>query len=330
MKIIALEEHFATLEVLDAWRALDKDEADVALAPATQPDIEPRLRDLSDERIAAMDSTGVDMQVLSLTTPGVQSLAPADAVAVATRCNDLVAETVRGRPDRFGGFATLPTPSPRDAARELERAVTQLRLDGAMLNGRTRERNIDHPDFEPILEAAAALRAPLYLHPQVPVKAVRQAYYGGFDDQLSARFASGGVGWHYETGVQLLRLVLNGTFDRYPDLQVIVGHWGELVLFYLDRIDMLNEAAPKLQRPIHDYFRRNVSVTPSGIFSQRYLNWAVEVLGIERLMFAVDYPYIPIGSNAARAFLEASALDEDARALVAHGNWERLRAGIRR
>lgn len=198
-----------------------------------------------------------------------------------------------------------------------------------MLNGRTRERNLDDPANAPIFAAAAALNAPLYLHPQTPVEPVRQAYYAGFDDILVGRFATAGVGWHYDTGVQLLPLILSGTFDRHPELQVIVGHWSELVVFYLERVAMLDEPA-HLQRPILDYFRRNVLVTPSGIFSQRYLRWAIEVLGVERILFSVDYPYIPVEPGAAPAFLAQSGLAEREQALIAHGNWERLRNGIRR
>ena len=330
MKIVALEEHFVTAEVLDAWGRLDGDERDMAVGQTTPPDIQRRLLDCGDERVRMMDESGVDVQVLSITTPGVQNLAPDDAVALAARTNNRAAEVVRSRPDRFQAFATLPTPAPEQAARELERAVRELGLDGAMLNGRTRERPLDHPDLLPIFEAAASLRAPLYIHPQMPVRPVREAYYSGLGDKVDQMFAQGGIGWHYETGVQLLRLVLAGVFDRFPDLQVIVGHWGEAVLFYLDRIDMLNEVADHLQRPIHDYFRRNVSVTPSGIFSPRYLRWSREVLGVERILFSVDYPFIPAPNGAARAFLESAVPDEAERRAIAYGNWDRLRADIRR
>lgn len=333
MKVIGLEEHFATPEIMTAWQALSPDLRDLAVKQSTGGDIERRLLDLADERVRGMDAAGVDVQVLSLTTPGVQSLQPATAVALARAANDLVAETVRGRPDRFQGFAALATPAPDAAARELERAVRTLGLHGAMLYGRTRDRNLDHPDFLPIFEAAAALRAPLYLHPQSPRPAVRAAYYQGFGDALDGALATAGIGWHYETGIQALRLVLAGVFDRFPDLQVILGHWGEVVLFYLDRIDLLSTPAgpaARLARPISDYFRTNVSVTPSGIFSPRYLRWAREVLGIERLLFATDYPYGCEPEGGARRFLETSDLGDADRHAVAHGNWERLCAAVRR
>lgn len=327
MKIVGTEEHFVTPEVLAAWRGLDPKWRDVALAHSDGGTMGARLADLADDRIAAMDETGLDLQVLSLTAPGVQSLEPAQAVALQIASNDLLAETVRRRPERFQGFATLATPDPPAAARELERAVTKLGLNGAMLFGRTRERNLDHEDNWPIFEVAAALRAPLYIHPQSPVPAVREALYAGFGEAADAAFSTFGLGWHYETGVQILRLVLAGVLDRFPALQLITGHWGEVVLFYLDRIDGLTGPA-KLARPVSEYFRRHVSVTPSGLWSERYLRWALEVLGPERILFSTDYPYRFTREGGARRFLERADLCEEDRIAIAHGNWERLVGAI--
>lgn len=327
MRIVATEEHFVTDEVLRGWRGLDPRDQDPSsgLFP-DDGDVAKRLLDLSDERIRLMDDSGVDVQVLSLTTPGTQSLEPDKAYDLARRANDVLAEAVTSRPDRFQGFATLPTPAPSAAARELERAVTELGLAGAMLFGRTRDRNADHPDFLPIYEAAAALRVPIYLHPQTPPRAVREAYYSDLGDPVDLSLATGGIGWHYETGIQLLRMVLSGVFDRFPDLQVIVGHWGEAVLFYLERIDLLSGAATSLQRPVAEYFSRNVYVTPSGIFSQRYLGWAIEVVGIDRILFSTDYPYQFAPNGGARAFLQDAGLRAEDMAKVANGNWDRLGA----
>jgi len=329
MRIVGLEEHFVTAEVLEAWRALDPQWQDIALKPSAEGASARRLAELGGERFAAMDETGLDVQVLSLTTPGVQNLAPADAVALQRASNDLLADTVRAHPDRLQGLATLATPAPAEAAHELERTVTGLGLNGAMLSGRTRERNLDHPDFWPIFEAAAALKAPLYLHPQSPPPTVRAAYYHGFDDSMDAAFATYGIGWHYDTGVQLVRLILSGVLDRFPDLQVIVGHWGEVVLFYLDRIEKLARAA-KLARPVSDYVRSNVLVTPSGIFSQRYLRWAIEIVGVERILFSTDYPFEFAPQGGARRFLDKADLTDGDRENIASGNWDRLCTGIRR
>ena len=159
--------------------------------------------------------------------------------------------------------------------------------------------------------------------------AVREAIYSGFGDDLDAALATFGLGWHYETGVQILRMILAGVFDRFPELQLITGHWGEVVLFYLDRIDSL--AAPaKLQRPLSAYFRDHVSITPAGIWSERYLRWSLEVLGPERILFSSDYPYRFTPNGGARTFLQSADLSEATRDAVAHGNWERLVNGVRR
>ena len=329
MKIVGLEEHFVTKDVMSAWRALEPRWQDVALKQSDGGETGRRLFDLAADRIAAMDETGLDVQVLSLTAPGVQNLAPADATALQRASNDFLSQTVCSNPTRYQGFATLATPDPNAAAKELERTVQKLGLNGAMLFGRTRERNIDHPDNEPIFEAAAALGAPLYMHPQSPLPEVRNAIYSGFGEAVDNAFATHGLGWHYETGLQILRMVLAGVFDRYPDLQVVTGHWGEVVLFYLDRIDEMRRTS-KIRRPVSEYFKTNVSVTARGVWSHRYLRWAIEVLGVERIMLSTDYPYRFTPGGGARNFLEGADLSQADKMAIASGNWERLVAAIRR
>lgn len=238
-----------------------------------------------------MDDQGVDVPVLSLNTPGVQNLPPETSVSIACEANDALAGIVHRHPDRFQGFAAVPTPDPEAAAAELERAVSQLGFRGAMLNGRTGTLNADAPQFEDLYATAERLGAPLYLHPQTPVAPVREAYYSGFGPQVEFAFANFGLGWHYETGVQLLRLILSGVFDRHPGLQVIVGHWGEVVLFFLERTSRVESARLGLERPLQDYFRQNVWVTGSGVLSERYLRWTAEVVGVERILYSTDYPF---------------------------------------
>ena len=329
VKIVGLEEHYVTPEVLDAWHSLDPQWQDPATANSDGGDTGRRLLDLGEERLAVMDDAGVDTQVLSLTTPGLWNLDVATGVALQTSCNDRLADAVRDNPERLRGFATVALQDPDAAAAELQRAVTTLDFDGALIFSRVRDKSIDHVDFWPLFEAAEALRAPLYLHPQSPPAGVRAAYYGGFDDVVDAAFATHGLGWHYDAGVQLLRLILAGVFDRFPDLQLVLGHWGEVVPFFLERIDRMSAVAG-LQRPISEYVSTNVHLTPGGVFSQRYLRWAIEVVGSERLMFAADYPYVPTDGGAARTFLEQADLTDAQREAIASGNWERLRAGIRR
>ena len=324
MKIVALEEHYSTPEIDRAWSQLDPQFQDCSNQMDGPPDLESRLEDFADSRLKAMDDSGVDVQVLSLTAPSVQNLEAAQAVALAKQANAVAARAVAAHPNRFQAFATLPTPAPDEAARELERAVGELGHVGAMLNGRTREVNMDDARYFPIYQTAARLGVPLYVHPQCPTDKVRDAYYSGFDEQTDLLFATPGIGWHYETGIQVLRLILSGTFDRLPDLQVIVGHWGEVVLFYLERLDMLTKRTDRLERSISDYFVTNVSVTPSGIWSERYLSWAIEVLGVERILYSTDYPYVFSGDDEPRRFLENADLSDEDKAKIGSGNWERL------
>jgi predicted TIM-barrel fold metal-dependent hydrolase len=214
-------------------------------------------------------------------------------------------------------------PSPDEAALELERAVTRLRLVGAMVCGRTRDKNLDHPDFLTMFETAAKLSVPIFVHPQIPQAAVRAAYYSGFGERVDTALATFGLGWHYEAGIQFVRLILAGVFDRFPNLQIILGHWGEIVLFYLERLKSLGRVA-KLERPVEDYFRSNLYVTPSGMWSESYLQRVLEIVGPERILFSTDYPYQYRAGQPGRSFLLNAELSSEVRGLVAHGNWERL------
>jgi hypothetical protein len=185
--------------------------------------------------------------------------------------------------------------------------VTRLGLVGTMLCGRTRAKNLDHPDFLPLLQTATRLGVPLFVHPQIPQRAVREVYYSGFSDLIDTAFATFALGWHYEAGIQFVRLILAGVFDKYPDLQIILGHWGEVVLFYLERLNSLGRVA-HLQRPIADYIRQNLYVTPSGMWSQPYLQRTLELVGPERILFSTDYPYQYRPGGPGRSFIEEASL----------------------
>ncbi|MGY4979368.1 amidohydrolase family protein [Streptomyces sp. 900105755] len=323
MKIIALEEHFVVPELMDAWHdGPDATEEDSALERARR--VQRALLDTGEQRIADMDDQGVDVQVLSLTSPGVQNLPAPDAVSLARQANDALADVVAGHPDRFQGFAAIPTPDPAAAAAELERAVATLGFPGALINGRTGDLSMDSRVFDDLYGVAERLGAPLYLHPQAPTAPVRDAYYSGFGD-LDFILSSPAIGWHYETGMQFLRMAIGGVFDRHPGMQVVLGHWGELVLFYLDRAQpVLEQAGLHLQRPLSEVVRENVWVTGSGILSERYYRWACEVVGADRIMTATDYPYIDNSGGAARTFVEGLPATEADRTAAASGNWERL------
>jgi predicted TIM-barrel fold metal-dependent hydrolase len=321
MKLIGIEEHYLTPDVRDAWRARGLDASDPMVAHDLGP-MAPRLMDLADERIALMDETGLDVQVLSLTTPGLHELGD-DSIALARRVNDDVAAAIALHPDRFQAFATLPVAAPEAAAQELARCVRTLGFKGTMLSGRVGARNLDHPDLEPVFAMAAALKVPVLLHPRTPDAAVRNAYYSGFGPELDTAFANFGMGWHYDAGVQFVRLVLGGTFDRHPDLQVILGHWGEMVLFFAERLSAMDRFA-RLDHPIATYLRRNLYITSSGMFMPHYLQRALDIVGPERLLFSTDYPYQYRPGGDARRFLDTCGLEGEERAGFAGANWERL------
>ena len=324
MKIIALEEHYCTAEIKAAWDNLPAEFEDASLKLFNRGETERRLEDLGENRLRHMDEMGVDVQVISLTTPATQALGAAESVELSKAANDLASKAVKANPHRLEAFATLPTPDPKAAAKELERCVDMLGMKGAMLTGRTRNASLNAPQFLPIFETAARLRVPLYLHPQIPVKAVRDVYYTGFGEDLDTMFATGGWGWHAESGIQALRLILAGVFDKFPQMQMILGHWGEIIMLYLERIGPALDmgAKGKLDRTIECYLKENFYVTPSGIFSDRYLRNAIEIMGADRVMFAVDYPFQHV--RDARAFLTAANIPEEDKAKIAHGNWERL------
>jgi uncharacterized protein len=329
VKVVALEEHFATVGVMNAWKTVEPRWRDLSLQMALDDRVAKRLTDLGDGRIAAMDAAGIDVSVLSLTAPGLHNLERADAVALQQPCNDALASAIDANGDRLGGFASLAMPDPDAAAAELERAVTELGFHGAMVFAHTRECALDHHANWAVFEAAEALRAPLYLHPQSPPPDVRAAYYHGLGDSADLALATFGIGWHYDAGLALLRMIVAGVFDRFPHLQVILGHWGEVVTFYLERIEILSAAAG-LKRKVSDYFLTNVYVTPGGIFSQRYLGWALQVMGPERIMFACDYPFVSAPPEGCDGYLAEADISEADRDRIASGNWELLVADIRR
>lgn len=316
MNVVGLEEHIATADLFAAWRRFGTQDLAMQL---TERVAEP-LMELGAGRLAAMDEAGIDTAVLSVTTPGLQQLPPAEALALQAPTNDVIADAVRRHPNRFHGFATLATSSPARAARELERAIVELGLHGVMLHSLAGSDFLDAPRYWDIFEAAEHCRAPVYLHPSAPPAPVEAAYYRGLDETVGGVLGTGAPGWHYQTGIALLRLILAGLFDRFPHLQLIVGHWGEMVLFYLDRIALL-DGFSSLDRPLSDYFRTNVFITPGGIASHRYLRWATEVVGIDRIMHATDYPFNSATDFSARDFLATAALSVEERQKIACGNW---------
>jgi predicted TIM-barrel fold metal-dependent hydrolase len=308
MRVITLEEHFLTAAVDRA----------VTRRVVNLPD--EQLLDISERRIAAMDAAGIDVQVLSMVAPAVQELEPVQAVPLAAEANDLLAATVAAHPDRFAGFATLPTSDPKAAAAELERSVRQLGMKGPLINGHTGGRFLDEPQFWPILETAEGLGVPIYLHPTPPTQQVMDAYYSGLDPRIATSLASSGWGWHAETALHSLRMVAAGIFDRFPGLQIILGHMGENLPFYLDR--KLGKVTGHLQRSVADYLLTQFHITTSGFVTLPPLECTLAVFGADRIMFSVDYPFEDM--REARDFLDAAPLAPADKEKIAHGNAERL------
>ncbi len=320
MRTIALEEHFASPGFLDGPGKQLKAQALQFGAAAAK--LFEQLCDTGDQRIAEMDAAGINVQVLSLTSPGTEQLEAADAIALARESNDFLRDAVKKHPGRFAAFAALPTAMPDMAAKELERVVRDNGFQGAMVNGHTRGRYLDGQFFWPIFESAEALRVPIYIHPTKPPQAVIDASYAGFSPVVTDMFAGAGWGWHIETAIHVLRIILGGVFDRFPRLQLIIGHMGETLPFMLQRFDVMPKAMTRLQRPISHYLRENVHYTFGGFnFTPTFLDLMLQV-GVDQILFSTDYPYASM--TDARAFLDKLPVSAADREKIAHGNVESL------
>ena len=325
MRIVTLEEHWSDPAITAAGASAMSEHvpANAELFSPGNPYTErlDLLLDLGAARIADMDRHGITTQVLSC----LNMFLPADVAPALTRtANDTAARAIKDHPGRFAAFATLPTAVPDAAADELRRCVDELGFVGTMILGRTDGEFLDEPRFDPILSAAHTLNVPIYLHPAPPPPAVGESDYGrGLAPVVSSAFRLAAWGWHQETAVHFLHLVLAGVLDRYPGLQFILGHWGEFIPFYLERLD---EAMPRhvtgLERTFGEYFRDNVFITPSGMFSQAQLRYCVETVGVDRIIDSVDFPML--GNDGAVAFLADSHLSEEDQEKIAHGNADRL------
>ncbi len=325
-RVVALEEAFLHPRVWDIYPE--------SLQQRYQP-VRARISDVGAERIRHMDAAGIDVQVLSHVQPGIQMLADAPAelaVAISREVNDWLAEAIAARPARFAGFAMLPTQSPPHAADELERSIRDLGFVGALINGHTNGRYLDDPSFDVLLGRAESLGVPIYIHPTDPPQPVSDVYYAPYDFALVPTW-----GWPVETGTHLLRLICAGVFDRHPNLKIIVGHMGELLPYCLTRLNIgLTMAgwllAPKsdnqdvphtgMRKNVGYYLRQNVFITSSGVFDVPVFECAKAMLGLDNLMFSVDYPFQD--SFAAMEFLQRCDLSPDDKERFAHRTAENL------
>jgi 5-carboxyvanillate decarboxylase len=332
---IATEEAFATPELVKAWLEIARSQPESSLDVSTairsifdnprpgsnQDGFRRQLLDVDVERPSEMNQAGVDMQVLSVTIPGVQMFEPEQASELAAATNDYLAGVIARHPRRYAGLACFAPQDPRQAANEMERAINKLGLNGFILNSHTNNLYLDDPSFAPILEAAQSLDRAIYLHPRAPSKSME----GPFRE-----YSLGGSIWGFgvEAGTHAVRMILSGVFDRYPRLRVVLGHMGEGLPFWMWRLDHMAARRAKdgrlkpLSLAPSDYFRRNFVVTTSGFESSDVLALVLKTVGIDNVMWAVDYPYESM--RDAVAFIEAADLSATQRASIFHRNAERV------
>jgi 5-carboxyvanillate decarboxylase len=324
---IATEEAWAIPEQFDAWRELLKKSTDydpdlfLARAQTDGGLLSRRLLDADDERLRIMDEAGIDVHLLALTSTGVQALETELAVSIAALGNDRLAELIARHPTRYAGLATIAPQDPRRAAREIERAIRTLKLNGVMINSHTNGEYLDEPKFWPILETAAGLNVPIYIHPRSPSPAMAKPY---------RKYHLEHAIWGYavETGLHAVRLIVGGVFDKYPTLKIVIGHMGENIPYALYRMDWMHTRAavamdrPKLALKPSEYFKRNFMITTSGVNWHAPLKFCIEVLGADNIMWAVDYPYQET-HEAVRFMNDAPISDEDKKKIF-HLNAERV------
>jgi 5-carboxyvanillate decarboxylase len=333
---IATEEAFLTKDVLAAYMRLldDKSFHDPGFRSlwgfygthkserAVQ--INERLQDLGDRRIHDMDVTGIDHQIIALTAPGVQVFDPATASSLAIDANDQLAEACRKHPTRYTGMAAVAPHDPANAVKEMERAVRKLGFKAVIVNSHTLGHYLDEPQFAPVLEAAEALNVPIYLHPQTPPPNMIAPF-------LDAGLDGAVFGFGSETGLHMLRVITGGVFDRFPKLQFIIGHAGEALPFWLYRLDYMHTATVRSQRYasmkplkhlVSHYLRNNVYVTNSGVAWQPAIEFCQKVLGVDRVLYAMDYPYQYVADEV--GFCDAMTISDADKKAFFQTNAERV------
>jgi predicted TIM-barrel fold metal-dependent hydrolase len=311
--VIAIEEHYWDAELAKHFTGPEAGRGNAQ---------EKMLYDFGELRVKQMEEAGIDIQVLSHGAPSTQKLAPDIAADVARGVNDRLAKICAANPKRFAAFAALPTADPKAAADELERCVTKLNFKGAMIHGMSNGEFIDAKKFWPIFERAEKLDTAIYLHPSLPHPKVTEIYYQEYakDFPLVVR-----PGWGYtvETATQAIRLVLSGLFDKHPDLKFILGHFGETLPFLVWRIDASLKRPGQKPMSFRDIFTKNFYVTTSGFFSNPALLCCVMEMGIDHILFAVDWPFVPDNKGAVDWMAGVPLCDDDKMKILS-GNAKRL------
>ena len=314
-RVIAIEEHYWDKEVAATFGPTD--------AMRGAPSIIERLYDYGTLRIREMDEAGIDLQVLSHGAPATQRGEAETATRLARGANDRLREIVRAHPDRFAAFGCLPTPDPKAAVDELDRCVTRLGFKGAMVHGLTNGLFLDDKRFWPIFERAQALDVPIYVHPATPHPAVAEVYYKDYIRDFPA-FLTAGWGFTVEAATQGIRLVLSGVFDAYPGVKIILGHMGESLPFSLWRINqaLARQGNRDTSFSFRDYFCKHFWITTSGNFSNPALLCSVMELGVDRILFSVDYPFVE--NKPGTGWIPMIPLCAEDKVKILSGNAERL------
>jgi predicted TIM-barrel fold metal-dependent hydrolase len=331
-KIITIEEHFILKSISQKVAAFNiKQNGGVAPNDAVQKELmkigpsSDDMEDIGERRLKFMDESGIDMQVLSYGAGSPQNITDETlAIELCQEANDELANLIKPHPTRFAGFATLPVADPTAAGEELNRTVKELGFKGAMLSGTFNGRFFDEPEFLPLFSKAQELKVPVYMHPGFISKNISAHYYqsNSWPTVAAAMFASAGYGWHLDSGIAIVRLIASGIFDKLPDLKLISGHWGELVPFFLNRLDDQLSKTLTLDRKISDYYKSNIYITPSGLFSDTQLKYVIEELGADKIIYSGDYPYL-IDKNT-RQFLETATISQETKEKIGYRNAEKL------
>ena len=329
MKIIAVEEHFTVEDINRLYTKVMPGENAMQKAYSKRNEklaSDGILTDFDKTRLEAMDRIGIDVQIIGYAdnTPS-QLLKDEGAAEQCRKANDYLYEGISRHPDRLYGYATLPVDDPVAAVDELSRCINELGFKGWMVNGPFRGEFMDSERFFPIFEKAVELDVPVYIHPgEVKGEIVDRYYLGSWNMMTAITFAGYGIGWHYDTGMHLMRLILSGIFDKLPNLKIIVGHWGEMLPYFLDRMN--SALRPDVTGLAHDmkyYFWNNVYTNPSGMLFKNDFDFCLKTLNPEHILWGQDYPFVPNAENAA-SFLEEYDLDEETKEKIAHGNAEKL------
>lgn len=313
--LIGLEEHYATAEM---------QKINGIKFPPGYPRFD--INEVGSGRIAHMNQAGLNVQILSSLTPGAQNIPGKKGIEYARKLNNWIAEQVVPEyPTRYRAFAALPMSEPEAAAQELERCVKDLGFVGCMTYGAIGGKFLDHADFEPVLAKAEALNVPIYIHPNWASEEAMDLYYDDLVDPLVSKVLSGaGYGWHQEVALQSLRMITSGVFDKFPKLQIIIGHMGEGLPFFYWRLgdDLASVTKNKLKKPVQQYIHDNFWLTTSAFFRTELLQLALSVMGEDRILFATDYPFVSAIEGA--EWFRGVDLDRSIKEKLAYKNAEKL------